>query len=146
MTIIVADRRNRLMAADTLVTEDDLKVYHTAKIFRCADGALVGAAGENDACFAFLDWAVNGRKGKPTRQSFKGMTGMVLEPSGRLLRFEGHPRPDELLDAATACGSGREVAMGALHVGASAEAAVRAAIALSAHCGGDVTVLALDTV
>jgi len=132
------------MAADTLVTEDDLKSYHAVKIFRCSDGSIAGAAGNNEASHAFLEWAMAGRKVGISAAKLSGLDGgLILQPEGQILLFSAHPRPDVVVGGFAAVGCGRDVALGARHAGASAENCVKAAIDLVTLCGGEVTVLHL---
>jgi hypothetical protein len=145
MTIIVADASVGLMAADTLVTEQDLKSYRTVKIFRCEDGSIAGAAGLGTAGLAFLEWAIAGRKRLISAAKLTGLDGaLILQPDGKILRFDSHPKPDVVIGDFAAVGCGRDVALGARHAGASAEGCVRAAIDLVTHCGGEVTVIHLE--
>jgi ATP-dependent protease HslVU (ClpYQ) peptidase subunit len=137
MTIIVASASERVMVSDTQVTGPDDRTisYHAAKIVRCKDGALAGAAGGNVPCLNFLKWAQDGRKG-PKPPSIKQVTGIVLTKKGEVLVYDGSHIADPALGGFAAIGSGAPVAQGAHHAGARAVQCVEAAIAWSTHCGG----------
>lgn len=145
MTIIVASRTHRQMAADTLIVAGNWEVYgHALKIARGTDGSLAGAAGDSAACCEFMAWVEKGRKGKLKRRLFRDCLGLVLTPDGQLLRYEG-PFPDKLLDDFCAIGSGTPFAMAAMDMGRTPEEAVKIAMKHSVACAGDVTVLNLDS-
>jgi ATP-dependent protease HslVU (ClpYQ) peptidase subunit len=137
MTIIVVDSVERIMASDTLVTDGDLKSYTAKKIWRCKDGSLAGASGDNEGCMKFLAWAKDGCKGKV---KFKETRGVILTPKGEIRFFDGTPGYDVVRGAFFAIGSGADVAMGAYHAGAAAAQCVEAAIALNISCGGQVII------
>ena len=144
MTIVVASRKHRQMAADTLIVSDSWAVDgYALKIVRGKDGCIGGAAGESAACCEFLAWVEKGRKGKLKRRIFRDAFGLVLTADGEILRYEG-PFPDKLLDDYAAIGSGTPFANAAMGLGHSPEEAVKIAIKHSTACAGDVTVLNLD--
>jgi ATP-dependent protease HslVU (ClpYQ) peptidase subunit len=144
VTIVVASKSHRQMAADTLIVGPDWSVDgHAIKIVRGADGSLGGAAGDSSDCCEFLAWVEKGRKGKLKRRLFKGCTGLVLTADGKLLRYEG-PVPDDLLGDSQAIGSGTPFASAALSMGCNPEEAVKIAMRHSTACAGDVTVLNLE--
>jgi hypothetical protein len=146
VTIIVASKTHRQMAADTMIVGDDWSIDgHALKIVQCPDGSLAGASGESSACCEFLAWAERGRKkGKIKRRVFKDCFGLVLTPDLQILRYEG-PEPDKLLDDFCAIGAGTPFAKTAMQLGHSPEQAVKIAITHSTACAGDVTVLNLET-
>ena len=142
MTIIVASRTHRQMAADTLIVDGYDVTGHALKIVRGPDGSIGGASGDSEACCEFIAWVEKGRKGKLKRRLFKDSVGLVLTADNELLLYEG-PFPDRLLDDSHAIGSGAPFAKAALGLGQSPEQAVKVAIKHSTACAGDVTVLNL---
>jgi hypothetical protein len=146
VTIIVASRTHRRMAADTLIVGEDWSVDgHAIKIVRGPDGCIGGAAGDSAGCCEFLAWIEKGRKGKLKRRLFKDIVGLVLTAGNELLHFTG-PLPDELLGDSKAIGSGAPFATAALGLGLSPEESVKISIKHSVACAGDITVLNLDPI
>ena len=144
MTIIVASKTHRQMAADTLIVESDWSVGgHALKIVRGPDGSLGGAAGDSSACCEFLAWVEKGRKGKLKRRIFKDCLGLVLTSDNEILNYGG-PVPDRMLGDWHAIGSGTPWATAALGMGRTPEEAVKIACKHSVACAGEITVLNLD--
>ncbi len=144
MTIIVASKTHRQMAADTMIVGADWSVEgHALKIVRGPDGSLGGAAGDSSACCEFLAWVEKGRKGKLKRRLFKDCIGLVLTADGDLLNYGG-PVPDKMLGDYHAIGSGTPWATAAMGMDHTPESAVKIAIKHSVACAGEITVLNLD--
>lgn len=141
MTIVVY--RDGVMAADSLVTDHDLRCGAVRKIQKI-NGCLVGAAGGLAEVQMFFAWyAARAGTDRPvlTDDNFEGL---VVMPGGQV-NWYGHGLLPTRLDAPYhAIGSGFKVAMGALWMGASAERAVECAIALNIRCGGPIDVIRLD--
>jgi ATP-dependent HslUV protease subunit HslV len=135
-----------MLAADRLVCSGDAKVYYTAKVVRGPDGALAGVTGSAPVAAAFLAWVAGGRQGDAPklREDGQGVDhAIVIEPDGRITKFEGTQPPFRIDVEYIAIGSGGVEARGAMFAGADAETAVRAAIAHDAFCGGEVDVVML---
>jgi hypothetical protein len=140
MTVIVASAHERVMVSDTQVTGSGSDItYHAAKIVRCKDGSIAGAAGDNVPCINFLTWAKAGRKG-PKPPGIKRVSGLVLTKAGEVLIYDGSHLADPALGGFAAVGAGAPIAQGAHHVGAAAAQCVEAAIAWSTLCGGRVLI------
>lgn len=141
MTTIVY--RDGVLAADTLACAGDNKIGSVIKITRNSNGDMAGAAGLASYNYAFLRWFSSMESGDPpkaTRDNDNYDRGVIFRRTGQIVVFE----PDgkhELSAPYYALGSGRPEALGALYAGASAELAVRAAIAHDRGTGGDVTIL-----
>lgn len=133
------------MAGDTLVaTERGLRIGYGPKIVRTPAGALVGVCGDAEPCAAFLKWA--------GERSPRGLSTVILEedfeaimvgPDGRVAYYGVNGVADFLSAPFHAIGNGREIAIGAMAMGASAERAVEIAIEHNINCGGEVTMLRL---
>lgn len=135
--------RDGVIAADTRMCVGDSIVGDVVKIARNSNGDLAGAAGDASYSFAFLNWFTGMESGacpeaKQTDNSID--RGVIFRKNGTIIVYEphGHFRASAPYFAV---GSGRPEALGAMHAGASAEGAVRAAIAHDAYTGGNVTVL-----
>lgn len=133
--------RDGVMACDTKCGYGPTPFGDLCKISRRRNGDLAGAAGEALYNHKFQQWFLKNR-GKPpsARRNPDNMEETLIVPAGwhnaclsvedrELVVFNG-PH--------FAIGSGRRVAMGALHAGASAIEAVKAAIAYDEGCGGDI--------
>lgn len=138
MTIIAY--RNKELAADTLVVFGTLKCYNTTKIIK-ANNILAGAAGDNIYCLEFLDWASKGCIGKPPKT--KDDQGLVVTANGEI-RIYYSDKFDIVQDDYVAIGSGCDVALGALYMGANSYNACLAAMNHVSSCGGKVELLTLE--
>lgn len=143
MTVIAY--RDGVLAADTLATAGDSKIGSAIKIARNSNGDLAGAAGLASYNHAFLKWFTGLESGQPPEARDEPSKdiydrGVIFRKNGQIEVFE--PSGKHTATAPYyAFGSGRPEALGAMHAGASAEGAVRAAMAHDKNCGGDITVL-----
>lgn len=129
--------RDGVVAADTLITANGMRAGEMAKIMR-RGRLLVGFAGASRNFEAFRNWLSAGMPG-----SFKSEGGnvFILAPGFPPIVWGDGDTPWRETAETWALGSGEAAAMGAMQVGASAERAVQAAIALDVNCGGKITVL-----
>lgn len=134
--------RDGVLAGDTLVTENGLRVGHVTKC-----GSVGGVLWAVTGCLIhqveFHDWLKGGLRGSPpSMKTPEGATSSaIVIACGRLLTFDEHGQDHMPLPEFHAVGSGAPLAMGAMAAGADAEQAVRAAIALDVYSGGDVVVV-----
>lgn len=136
--------RNGILAADTRCTIAGASSGSINKIARRYGGALAGAAGNAVYNFAFLEWFVlNDEKVDPPKAQRTDDSidrGIIFFPDGRIHVYE--PDGKFMIKAEYhALGSGTDVALGAMFMGATAEQAVRAAILHDNGTGGEVLVL-----
>jgi 20S proteasome alpha/beta subunit len=138
MTVIAY--RDGLLAADTGASRGNTVAGRVVKICHAANGALAAAAGGAGFNGRFLRWASQGEawpcpEAKTSDECHD--TGIIFRPDGAIELYE--PGGMFVLTAPYfAIGSGRDQALGAMFVGADAEAAVRAAIAHDVWTNGDV--------
>lgn len=125
--------RDGIMAADT-ASWDVNGVYfgRARKLHRLADGRVFGGAGSTSAILRVVAW-LNGAEDKPALDDDKptdvvqaiiatpGPGRVVVYVDVSLMEVEQHP------GEFVAIGSGRELALGAMAMGASAAEAVRVA-------------------
>lgn len=140
MTTIAYD--GKCLAADSLVTEGGMRVGRTTKIGKVGR-VLFGVSGNLGQQIQFQDWMRGGMRGDPP--SFLGVDGdggstAIVIANGRILTWD-RDRWDVLEAPYYAIGSGSKIAMGAMHVGATAVQAVRAGIDLDTSSGGKIVVL-----
>lgn len=124
--------RNGVMAADSGVWIGDATMPWARKTVRGADGTLYGIAGDAGQAQAFIEWVEAGCSGeRPTAErEAEGASSycvIAVSPGGpvRLLTARGV----EVYHAPYfALGAGNVGALCAMHAGATAEGAIRAAI------------------
>lgn len=143
MTIIAY--KDGVLAADRLMTVNGGTIVgEVRKIARSVSGyVLGGAAGSAGYAAAFLKWILNEA---PPGEEPTPKQGDGLYDRGILIRaadpnvIEVH-EPDGTHTINVECyalGSGRELALGAMDFGATAEEAVAITIARETSCGGEV--------
>lgn len=128
MTTIVV--RDGVMAADSRETIEEDAAGHwvrkCVKLFR-KDNAIIGLQGESSPGLVFLDWYGSGKEPPESLiLAEASFTALVLTRSG-LFEYDKFCRPQKLTGKYHVAGSGSKVALGALAMGASAQAAVRIA-------------------
>lgn len=133
MTVIAWD--GKTLAADRLASGGTRATV--TKIFRMADGRLVGAAGSGSIARELIAWARAGEKLDtcPTSADKDEATLLVIGLDGRPRVYYSRPYPMEPRDQHFAIGSGEAYAMAAMHLGHDAVRAVEVACALSDCCG-----------
>lgn len=134
MTIIAY--RNGVMASDSLITTSQTRTDYIKKVATNKKGWIGGACGDYMALVHYLEWIENGCK-KKFVASDKEFSALLMSPDGKL-HFLDETRKTELTNSFYAIGSGADIALGAMQFGANAVEAVKVAIALNIHCGGDV--------
>lgn len=134
--------REGVLAADSLVTDRGLRVGMTAdKAWREKDGSLVACCGCLGSVAAFKNWFGNGRNDgddicKP--QLDECFEALHISPKGEVTWY-GHNLLGVTLESEFyAIGSGTEIAMGAMAMGASAEKAVEVAREFDTKTGGKI--------
>ena len=129
------------MACDTMSSWGTLKVGVETKIFRIP-GGLVGFAGDMSEFDKMLAWLMGDRQGKfPFGKS--GPDCIFAHSDGSLATIEGSGQLVPVTEGFVAIGTGKPVAYGAFHMGASAAQAVAAAIKFDLRTGGKVRTLRL---
>lgn len=150
MTIIAACACERLMIADSLVADLDThtREYHTVKIFRAPDGALVGAAGPTNLQLAFVQWALTPKRTKLAPEALWNIEprdqpeGLIMLTTGEILYY-GCAAPDLVMGDFHAIGSGAIAARAAHRAGATLRRCVEIACEEILNCGGPLTELVL---
>jgi 20S proteasome alpha/beta subunit len=140
--------RDGVLAADTMACSGHLRhggVY--TKIVQRADGTMGGGAGHAAFCESWKRWILDPSLEKPTpgpgsSPEDPGDMGLLVHPDGTVECCE-HGGCYTLNEEYFAEGTGAPVAYGAFHKGATAEEAIRAAVAHDLCTGGPITVLRL---
>lgn len=135
--------RDGVLAADTQSTEHD-RIYGKIVKIRKRGGLLASFSGEACMGRAFADWFVGGMEGEAPEMELgeQTATGIIYFHPRKWLIHDKYGW-DSYEAPFYAHGSGAELAIGAMEMGASAEGAVRVASIHDIYTGGDVTVLRL---
>ena len=135
--------RNGILAADTRAIIGGSTMGSINKIAKNFGGSLAGAGGNAGYNYAFIEWFRNGEEGIPPEAKVTDNAldrGVIFRVDGKIEVYE--PDGKFMIKAPYyALGSGMDVALGAMFMGATAEQAVQAAIAHDNGTGGDVLVL-----
>lgn len=155
MTVIAF--KDGVMGSDSLATDySGQKFYGVDKIFRLKSGGLLGTAGDDDAR-SLLDLFenVSCEDQMPSKEDLSETRvhffGLLALPDSTLwyiqVEMVSYEHSDEwngyigkIAESIAACGSGGEIALGALEAGATVEEAVKIAIKRNAFCDGDLQI------
>ena len=137
--------RSGVIAMDSRVTEDGLMCGKVVK-GRQTKNYLLAGCGDMEEVQAFLDWAEAGFKeadkvkyGLASREV--EVSGIAVDREHRVLIFESRLYPYPMEAPYYVFGSGGQVALGALAMGASAYKAVKIASQFDTATGGDIKLL-----
>lgn len=125
MTTIACD--GRTLVADTRATEGTIS-SHVSKLHRFKHG-YVAIAGDVLHGLKFVEWLKqrrgNSMRGFPAHDMTEdGFDALVLRDDGTMETWDHRGGPVPITDPFWALGSGKEVALGALHAGATVRQAV----------------------
>jgi hypothetical protein len=132
MTVVAY--RDGVLASDSLVNDNNTRCGETNKIGRTKDGWLWGFVGTAHYKDGFSTWAEE-RAGDPPKIPVESGPGMLISPEGEVSEWWGDGW--FVVEAPFAAwGSGSDLAVGAMAMGATAQQAVQVAIDFNVHCGG----------
>jgi hypothetical protein len=127
--------RSGVIAADSRTTthteEGGSRVFRCEKLYRKFPGhpdeVILGTAGETFSSLVFVDWYGTGKK-RPSEliDGDADFTVLAFTRKG-LFEYDKWCRGERILNSFYAVGSGAKAAMGAMHMGASAQKAVEIA-------------------
>jgi ATP-dependent protease HslVU (ClpYQ) peptidase subunit len=148
MTVIAFDGHS--LAADKQATEGGMR-HITTKIKRIEKGKFKGHLMAGSGCTSqanqMMAWFELGAHPDafPKYQDTEDLSAqlLVISPSKEIYRFDFNPIPSVFHDEIYAMGSGREVALGAMAMGADAKTAVEVTSRLCSGCGMGIDVLPL---
>ena len=143
MSVIAWDGKS--LATDKLAIDCDLSSI-VAKSKRLDDGRIVAWVGGHSSGQFLADWYEKGAD--PDKwPSFQnggddGARLIIVHPGGRCQSYDNSmvPTPGEIEAPFRAWGSGRDFAMGAMAMGATAEQAVEVASRFCITCGGGIDI------
>ncbi len=117
------------MAADSGCHNDGLYEGQVDKLWEIPKQGLVGCCGDYNTIMKVLEWLHAGarKEKRPRISSRRGFAGLLVKRSGQVMHFQESLRPLKIEAPFHAIGSGRQVAIGAMAAGASAERAIEIA-------------------
>lgn len=136
MTVIAYDHKRGEIAVDSECTGGDIKFGKVKKFIELPDGRIAIGCGSLANVMMIFDALAAGDTPDP---GWFVNTCVVLVDGGKVYAMDETPYRD-LTKRTWAWGTGMEVALGALHMGATAEQAAQAACKYITSCGGPVTV------
>lgn len=135
------------MASDSQLTGDNVVDIRMKKI-KLIDGYLVGVAGQAGVIQEFFKWFTENSKNWPLRipenlkQDEDDYPVFAMVVKNKIWRIDGVGYPYEVTGAYTAIGSGRQIALGAMAMGADAKKAVQIAIKHDIYSSGPIKTIA----
>jgi hypothetical protein len=140
MTVIVWD--GHILAADRLADNNGIKspITKIGQIEVNNKKYLYGFSGVNLMCLELLEWFKAGADPEKFTQALRENKGdavlLLISEFNEIFIFEGGPYPTNFSDARRfAIGSGRDIAYGAMAMGADAYQAVKVACEIQIGCG-----------
>lgn len=142
MTVVAF--RDDVLASDSLSTSvHGWRTGALQKIYDLGSGVFAATVGYAPHALELLAWFRAGRTVTQPAALDDDRTGtlVVFEPHGEIVIYENGCQQPEGVALFHAYGAGAEIAIGAMHMGATAEEAVLAGIEHHTQCGGPVQVL-----
>ncbi len=135
MTVIAY--RDGILATDSGAWYGDAFLGYGDKIAILPDASLLATSGTwSDGAIA-REWFSGNQLGERPRME-DSFGGLLVRPGGLVLQLGSKLVPFEIRGPFHADGSGHEIALGAMHMGATAIQAVEAACEWGARCRGPV--------
>lgn len=136
--------REGVLAADSQVNSGNgARSGIFRKIGMTHDGWLWGFSGSLHRQADCVAWAEASRDGKPPEWDGDDGVFILVSPAGAVKEWWGKGWIAWEVQPYHAWGSGERIALGAMHAGATAQAAVEASIAIDTESGGAVLALSL---
>lgn len=139
MTTIAWDGKS--LAADTRATANGLIDNRTVKAWS-HKGLLIAACGSQALCEKFRVWVISGMDGESPFEGAEDGNGIIAAP--HCVVVFGNSGSWRVAEPFYTLGSGYQLALGALAMGADARKAVEVAARFDTMTGGDITVLTLN--
>lgn len=152
MTTIIVDRKNKMMISDLQTTSGDLTYPTERKIHRLKRGnkeCLVGTCCTVDDINVFMKWFLRNwykpvYRREPPPDSKTDAIIVVLYSDGTVEEYYNSWYPEPVVMPVMAYGSGRELALGAILAGASAEQAMKIACTYDRNTGMGIQLEQID--
>ena len=137
MTTIVCTRAG--MVADRRISSD--VIFLSKKLF-LINGSIYGICGDIEQAIKFLDWRRNPDQ-KPQFAEISDIEILELTPDARMLRWSSELVGVEIDNDYYAIGSGAQLALGALSMGATPQQAIRIASKWDTSTGTEIQTMKL---
>jgi hypothetical protein len=124
--------RDGVMAADSRINSGDTHHYTMDKMIRGNSGELIGVVGDVAEIQRFMNWYTGGEEEQGPKKNFDAL---VVLDDGQVVGYFDDLVPIPLHGSYFAIGSGSDIALGAMSMGATAEEAVVKACEHSSSCG-----------
>lgn len=136
ITLSVVAWDGKTLAADRQGSQGDLR-FRTCKIRKLPNGDLVAFTGPLENGMAVALWYEKGADPAAWPASQKGddWSRLIVVSRGKVFVYEQLPLRQPVLERVAAWGSGRDFALGAMAMGATAERAVQVASRFASSCG-----------
>lgn len=134
MTVIAYDHKRKEISVDSRLTSEDILVGKVQKFAHLPDGGIAFVCGLWESARRILNCLSQSKT--PDDSDFSDVTVIVAQQGKVYTLGAGGIR--ELVQKSWAWGSGRDVALGALAVGATSAQAANAAAQLCLSCGGPI--------
>lgn len=144
MTTVVCNRE--YMASDSQISRSNLTVGGIAKLFRGPDGSVLGLCGTWVVGAGLIDWLCGRADAPPSLIDDEDDWNVLWLRRDGLWLIED--RSFRLVPAgadAYAIGSGAQLALGAMAMGATPQQAVKVAAQFDMYTGGRIKTMALET-
>jgi len=131
--------RDGVMAGDSGSTSGETVDGSYRKTFK-HEGRLYGMTGRVADAAVFKEWVKKGRKGKP---GISDLQVIEIRADGKVLFWEGDRPPFIYKSPCVAIGTGSDIALGAMLVGANAKQALKAARKANVYTIGKIRTIKL---
>jgi hypothetical protein len=137
MSVVAWD--GRFLAADRCIISSGMRQFGSKMIatrIKDKPTTVIAWTGNHSQGIALARWYLGGEEPKkwPAFQSSDDWTRLIVASEGDVWCYEQLPEKIGVDDEFSAWGSGRDYAMGAMHMRASAKEAVEAACAFDINC------------
>jgi ATP-dependent protease HslVU (ClpYQ) peptidase subunit len=138
--------RDGVMAADSQSTYGHIRST-IVKMWRVGDAAILGTAGDCGEGLVFKQWVMDTLIDDlgHSAPKMKSMEALIMTRRG-IFHYCGSPIAIEIKDPFYAIGSGSELALGAMAMGADAKKAVQIAARWDVNTGGRISTMSLDKI
>jgi ATP-dependent protease HslVU (ClpYQ) peptidase subunit len=134
MTTLATD--GRTLASDGQLTGADLVASLVQqKVFRLADGSVIGYAGELASSLAFHEWITNGMTKETEPELSEAFAAIRINGTSTVTTYDYNCIAIEL-PAPMCVGSGAQIALGAMLAGKTPLEAVKIAVTRDIYSGG----------
>ena len=135
MSVVAWD--GKTLAADRQGTLGDGSKCRLTKLWKVGEDVFCAVTGPHEQALLLLKWFKDGENPAtfPHTQGEEDWARLIVLEHGKVFEIERHPIRQEVEDRFEAWGAGRELAIGAMAMGATAEEAVMVACEHNCYCG-----------